>query len=233
MIMPTTVTLRPADGNSYQIPAGGITSIKAELTGNGSCGGVNTAGQGGGGSGAFSSVLSLSVNSGDVLTINWGSVGTPGNPATPIWISKTGSQPANTSQGCLVDSAGAAGTGTTIGGTGGLAANCIGDVKNDGAAGANGSVPQSRGGGGASPGTASGPGTPGSGRTGATGAGDGGTTGVNGSNATQDGCGGGGGGPGAVSGNGFAGKIVITYTLPAGEFSPGFGFGSILGLPRK
>jgi len=210
--MPTTVTLRPADGNSWTIPAG-VTVVQLDTTGNGCAGGVNSAGQGGGGSGAFSSVTALPVTPGGFLTFNWGNVGTPGNASTPVWVSKTGSQPTNTSQGCLADSAGAAGTGSTIGGTGGLAANSIGDVKNDGANGVNGSVPGSRGGGGANPGTASGPGTSGTAATGATGAGNGGTgAGANGTDATGDGCGGGGGGPSATSGAGKAGKVVITYT---------------------
>lgn len=225
----TQVTLRPADGTTWTVPDG-VFSVQLDGTGNGGSGGVNTSGEGGGGSGAFSSVISLSVSPGDVLTIDWGTVGSPGNASTPIWISKTGSQPANTSQGCLVDSAGAAGTGTTAFGAGGLAANCIGDVKNNGANGIIGSVPQARGGAGASPGTASGPGTQGSGATPPAGAGSGGTIGVNGTDATDDGCGGGGGGPGGGNaGMGKAGKIVITYTVSPSGYPLGFGFGSLLG----
>ena len=224
----TTQTLRPANGTTFTVPAG-VTSIQIDATGNGGSGGVNTSGQGGGGSGAFSRVNALSVTPGGTLTINWGTVGTPSNASTPIWISKTGSQPASVSQGCLVDSAGAAGNGTTGAGTGGLAANCIGDVKNDGASGALGSIPQSRGGAGATPGTASGPGTAGSGITGVNGAGSGGTVGVNGTDATGDGCGGGGGGPGGgTSGAGKSGFIVLTYTAVV-AFPAGFGFGNILG----
>lgn len=226
--MATSVTLTSADGTTWTVPAG-VTSLQGDITGNGSCGGVNANGEGGGAGGAFSRVAALSVTPGSTITINWGSVGTPGNAATAIWFSKTGSQPTSVSEGGLADGGGAAGNGITTPATGGLAANSIGDTKNDGGSGAVGSVPQLRGGGGGAPGTLAGSGASGSGITGATGAGNGGANTANGTNATQPGCGGGGGGPnGGNSGNGAAGQIVFTYTAVLG-FGLGLGFGSLLG----
>lgn len=207
----TITTLRASDGVSTWTVPDNVYLLQGDNTGNGSCGGVNTGGEGGGGGGAFSRTT-IAVTPGQVITLDFGSVGVRGGAATPVWWSLTGSQPTNVSEGCLADSAGAAGNGTTASASGGRAANCIGTLKNDGGDGAFGTSPL-RGGGGGNPGTADGAGASATGQTGATGAGDGGSSTQNGTDAAGDGCGGGGGGPsGGNSGVGKGGKIVFTYT---------------------
>lgn len=221
-----TVTLRPADGDTWTNTLG--SPLYIGVTGNSSGGGVNTGGQAGGGGGAYKYVNALVVPLGATLTINWGTPGSPGNAATDLWISKTGATPTTPSEGCLAPGGGAAATGARLpGGTGGLHANGIGDGGNNGGDGGSGHV-TGRGGGGGGPGTADGPGGTGGnattiagGAAGLDGSGNvaggvGGGAGQNGQAGQRAGGGSGGGAASMTSASGVAGQIDIVFTPVGG-----------------
>ncbi len=224
-----TVVVNPT--SPFTVPLG-VTSLKVEVWGGGGGGGgavgslFAARGAGGGGGGAYKT-QTLSVTSGQIYTITYGAGGSGG-----------ATTPTNGANGGATIFTGSAGTVSANGGSGGLAAN--GANSNGGAGGTGGTF--NGGAGGNSSGNGAGGGG-GAGNNGSGGAGGNAVTGAagtglpnvvpyiggiggafksgngNGNNAGSPG-GGGGGGKGAslfgtaTGGNGGAGQVVLTYTLP-------------------
>jgi hypothetical protein len=193
---------------TYTIPVGFTASVTIQTWGAGGYGGTGSGGHGGGGGGAYSTLTTtLSAGSYNVI------VGAGGTSITP--------NGGNSSFAALV-AAGGGFAGTT--GTGGVGGTVITGTGFSGGNGA--STSGNSGGGGGGSATSSGNGGNGTGVTGGTGQGTGGggapstPNNSNGNNGNTPGGGGGGkGGPGnvALSGNGGAGRVIVTvnnFTLP-------------------
>lgn len=106
-----------------------VTEIWVECWGGGGAGGRNGADDGGGGGGGAYAASLLAVVPGTVYTLFRGAGGDTGSPgAAPedSWFSLTGSIPTSSAEGVLAK-AGANG-GATLGGAGGAAVSCYGDV---------------------------------------------------------------------------------------------------------
>jgi hypothetical protein len=241
----TVETYSTAGTYTWICPAG-VTSITVQAWGGGGAGGgvigpsaVGRAG-GGGGGGAFAT-NTISVTPGNSYTVNVGAGGIGVSGATG---NNGGASSFNTNSVIAAGGIGGFGhTSSTVstamnGGSGGLSSSCTpsSGAFNGGTGGASttGTGPSS-GGGGGSAGT-SGAGGSASGATagiaGSTGGGVGAAgTSTNGNGTNASALGGGGSGARASSssnsvrtgGNGFSGKVLITYTLPAcsGTPSPG------------
>lgn len=170
-----------AGDTSWTVPAG-VTSVKVHAIGCGTNGTFTTTNAAnnrwGGSSGAYSVVNALPVTPGTSCFCNVPA----GNALTDTWFNKTSNvAPTSTADGVLADSGIIGINGTAGSATGGLAANCIGDSKSDGANGGK----QSSGGAGSGGGAGSaGPG--GVGRTGGqtSSSGHGGGSGCNGGSST-------------------------------------------------
>lgn len=211
----------------FVVPAG-VTNLTVEAWGGGGGGaasGVNDGG-GGGGGGAYARVEAFTVtplSSFDVVVGTGGGLPGPGNPGVAgsnSWFNSTNFLSAAGGQG------GGAGD-IFAGGTGGTAADSVGDVTfsgGDGGVGHQQGPPDERGGGGgggsAFPDAPGGPGGDGAreveGASGI-GQGDGGTGGYGAVVAATGGSvpgGGGGGCSGAGAGPGADGQVIVTYHFP-------------------
>lgn len=205
---------------TYTIPAG-VTQIKVEAWGGGGRGGSRTSGSnsyGGGGGGAYASrIINVTPLTTYTVTVGTGS-NNNGNPGGDSWFS-----PNNSVLNALVLAKGGNSVpdNSTIGANGGNYAECIGDIRNNGGRGANGS--SAGGGGGASAGRSGiGPSAINEfgaiATTGADGTGGNGQT-ANGNGSAGSVPGGGGGGARRTSGsptggNGANGRIIITILGP-------------------
>lgn len=110
----------------------GVTSVTlyAYGAGGGSYSGSGHASEGtGGGGGGAAAVTTLTVSSGDVITVNVsaGGLANGAGPAVATWASNTGIAPVGVADGVLADF-GTDGANGVLGGTGGLVANCVGDT---------------------------------------------------------------------------------------------------------
>lgn len=204
---------------SWTVPSG-ITSVTVEAWGGGGGGGgrYNQSGSSGGGGGGAYAKATINVTPGNSYeyTIGDGGAGT-----VNILAITDGSDGGDTYWGNgseLLAAGGKGGSGTTIGGAGGLSADSVGEGKYDGGNGANGSGTVGGGGGGGAGNTSAG--NSANGQTGAERNGDGGSGGNGGSNANGVvgvAYGGGGGGSGRSSSNrygqsGASGMIRIAYS---------------------
>jgi hypothetical protein len=213
--------------NGFTVPAG-VTSITVRVWGGGGGGGIdnanNNGGPGGGGGAYASSVLinvvpgtqyTIVVGAGGTGAINGGAAGTAGGQSS--------------FGGSLVIALGGSSSTSSTGGQGGQASGSTGDIKFSGGNGGNGNTATNgTGGGGGASGNAAGTivnGTNGTaGGAGGNGpdgdGGNGGTNGNSGANGTAPGGGGGGRGDfGAVSGDGAAGRVIISWTCPTATIS--------------
>lgn len=227
------MTTETFDTSTTWLCPAGVFSVQAEAVGGGAGGNgraapaVSFIGGAGGGGPAYAKTNAVPVVPGNTYTITVGAAGTAGAAGDnkglsggDSWFSNTGVAPTSTAEGCLAK--GGVGPATiAAGGVGGAAASCIGDTKTSGQNGGNAGlgVPGGKGGDGAAP--LGGPG--GAATTTQPQAGNPGTA-----------PGGAGGGACATPGNaraggpGAAGRVVLTYTLPA--TNPGRGFLGLLGL---
>jgi hypothetical protein len=220
-----TTTVFNTSGNHNWTCPGGVTSIQVEAWGGGAGGrtssNTNNHCGGGGGGGAYARRNSITVIPGVDYTFTVGGGGA---------ANAAGAQSTAIINGVTITAVGGAtgpGSGTPgLGGAGGAASSCIGDVVFSGGNGADGSNSGSNNGTGG--GGGGGAGSTGAGQNGnlATGGaatlnngGAGGAGGVNaiGQAASATGFGGGGGGGGHKSRAGGAGRVgafVLTYTCP-------------------
>jgi hypothetical protein len=199
---------------SWTCPAG-VTSVKVEMWAGGGGGyrGASEVAGGGAGGGAYSRLNAFVCTPGNSYAYVVGTGGASSTDGVDTnWV--------NAATGLA--KAGKTGT-PSAGGAGGASASGVGNAKYSGGTGYWGSPP---GGGGGESGYASGVGTTATSQTGASGTdggngGNGGNANSAGSPGTAPGGGGGGGGePTGASkagGAGAAGKIVLTYTIPAGS----------------
>jgi hypothetical protein len=229
---------------TWTAPAG-VTAVNVEVWGGGGAGGGNNDsandGGGGGGGGAYAKKTNISVTPGNGYTVVVGAGGTgvassAGNPGGDSYFIDSSTVMAKGGSGGNPNvGSGGSGTGGS-GGSGGSAASSVGDTTysgGNGRAGTN-SATGAGGGGGSAAGTGSNGTNAGTAPTGATaviGGGPGGygtaTSGVTDGKAPDIGPGGGGGGAaeGAAvkGGDGYAGRVRITYiytwTAPSGVTS--------------
>ncbi|HVM46536.1 MAG TPA: autotransporter-associated beta strand repeat-containing protein [Candidatus Acidoferrum sp.] len=230
-----TATYTTAGTFTWTCPAG-VTSVQAECWGAGGAGGsatVNTTCGGGGGGGGYSKGNAVSVNPGTGYTVTVGAAGTPTTPTTGTYGNPGGDSWFKDSSTVLAKGGNGGGNAATsgargTGGAGGAAASGLGDVKYSGGTGANAPSSSAYAGCGAgSAGTAAngnnGPSSGGTGAAAVTGGGPGGNpnptsgTSANGQ-APVSGPGGGGGGSRSSGsaksgGNGWAGQVILTYTV--------------------
>lgn len=206
----------------WTVPSG-VFQITVEVWGGGGSGGEGAGNEsgGGGGGGAFAKKNTFSVVPGTSYDLFVGAGGANVTNGQDSWFnSPTFLKATGGSYGLAGDPG--------PGGSGGLAANCIGDVSYSGGNGANGIYSPGGGyggGGGSSAGTAAN-GNHATSRIGATApagggnGGDGGSIGGGGSSNPESGDTPGGGGGGSRNGNdegsGGNGKVNITYEQPAG-----------------
>ncbi len=217
---------------SFVVPAG-VTSIKCECWGGGGSGGAPANfGGGGAGGGEYAAEYSLATTPGETLTYTVGAGSLTSANGGDTYVQRSGTDLVRAHGGTTAN-----GTTGQLGGTGstnsvhfngGNGGNGATDASNNGSGGGGGSSagPSMNGGNGgnATPGLSGSPGTGGT----VSGGGSGGTGGKANTNAGVTGSAPGGGGGGAPtgpfgSGDGAAGKIVITYNSAqtlVGSISP-------------
>ncbi len=218
-IAQTTETITTSTA-SWTVPAG-VTSIDIKAWGGGGGGGAsrnNNIGGSGGGAGGYVSYTGLSVFPGETFTINIGAGGTAGATTNTLPPGGTGGTTTfirNSSTLTLITANGGTG-GASTGSTAGTGGSGSVDVSLTGAtitAGANGSS------GGSTSGAAGGTNS-------AVGSGAGGAAVTSNSPGSAGAAPGGGGGGGyrtansQIGGAGGAGRVLITYTIPACSGTP-------------
>lgn len=210
---------------TFTVPAG-VTNVLVECIGGGAGAGDNpVSARSGGGGGAYARTNVFPVVPAAVLTVTVGTGGAQNNPGTPSWLW-------NAATVCMaVGGTNSVNNGPTVG-PGGAAASSVGSVRfSGGQGGARDSTSfEAAGGGGGSggyfgAGTAGSPGVGSTGGAGGAAASDNGGTGGAGGNVSQSGTagtspGGGGGGAGqsgSVSGAGAAGRVIVSWGIPASD----------------